>query len=68
MDEELRMDKSALSVARLEDASDEKAYWASKTPVERLHAMEMMRQALYGYDPVTDRLQRVLTVIELEQR
>ena len=31
----------------------------------RLEALELMRQINYGYDPITDRLQRVLEVDEL---
>jgi len=56
-----KMDKTHFSVASLFDASDEKEYWLSKKPLERLQAMELMRQINYGYDPVTTRLQRILT-------
>jgi hypothetical protein len=59
------MDKTVLSVVSLSDESDERAFWSSKTPHERLAAMELMRAINYGYDPVSDRLQRVLTVVEL---
>ena len=61
----LRMDKTAFSVTSLFDESDEKAYWLSKTPDERLEAMELMRQIIYGYNPSTIRLQRVFEVAEL---
>ena len=61
----LRMDKSVLSVTSLFDESDEKAYWLSKTPHERLEAVELMRQINYGYNPITSRLQRVLEVAQL---
>ena len=44
--------------------ADERAFWLSKTPLERLEATEMMRQINYGYDPLTDRVQRILTVVE----
>jgi hypothetical protein len=57
-----RMDKRVFSVKPLEAHADEKAYWASKSPQERLEALEFMRQVMYGYDPTTARLQRVLTV------
>ena len=60
-----RMDKSVLSVTSLFDKSDEKAYWLSKTPHERLEAVELMRQINYGYNPITSRLQRVLEVAQL---
>jgi len=59
------MDKTAFSVNSLDDESDEKLYWLSKTPVERLYSVEMMRQMLYGYDPVTARLQRFFETAEL---
>jgi hypothetical protein len=63
-----RMDKSAFSVGSLHDEPDEKGYWLSKTPHERLHAVELMRRILYGYDPATDRLQRLLEVAQLQGR
>lgn len=61
-----RMDRSAFSVRSLSDEPDDKAYWKSKTPLERLEALELMRQIIYGYDPATTRLQRVFEVAELE--
>jgi hypothetical protein len=60
-----QMDKSAFTVAALTDESDERNHWATKTPEERLAALEFMRQLMYGYDPATVRLQRVLEVAEL---
>jgi len=65
--EKLRIDKTALSVASLFDESDEKTYWRSKSPQERLEAVETMRQIIYGYDPSTTRLQRLLEVVELQK-
>ncbi len=60
-----KMDKSAFSVVSLHDEPDEKAYWLSKTPQERLAALELMRQIMFGYDPMTDRMERVLEVVEV---
>jgi hypothetical protein len=59
-----KLDRTHFSVAKLSD-SDEKAYWLSKSPAERLEAVELMRQMIYGYDPTRTRLQRVLTVAAL---
>ena len=59
------VDKTVFSVASLFDESDEKAYWLSKTPYERLQAVELMRQVIYGYEPATARLQRFFEVAEL---
>jgi hypothetical protein len=55
------MDKTAFSFGPLHGASDEKAYWSKRTALERLAAIEVMRQIFYGYDPVSTRFQRVLT-------
>ena len=57
-----KMDKTAFSITSLYDEPDEKAYWLSKTPHERLLALEFMRQIAYGYDPSTERLQRVVEI------
>jgi hypothetical protein len=59
------MDKTAFSIASLHEESDEKAWWVSRTPLERLQALEIMRQRAYGYDPVSTRLQRVFAIAEL---
>ena len=61
-----RVDRTAFSVASLTDSSDEKEYWISKTPQERLQALELMRQIMYGYDPSSSRLQRVFEVSKLK--
>ncbi|RIK66450.1 MAG: hypothetical protein DCC65_09925 [Planctomycetota bacterium] len=61
-----RVDRSIMVHGTLDDEGDERAYWHSRTPEERLEALELMRQILYGYDPATERLQRVLEIVELE--
>jgi len=66
--ESLRMDKTAFSVGPLLAESDEREYWLSRTPQERLEALETMRQIVYGYDPSTARLQRLLEVAQREPR
>ncbi len=60
----MQMDKTRLLVTALDDDSDERAYWLSQSPHKRLAALEQMRQIIYGYDPSTTRLQRVLTITE----
>jgi len=61
----IRMDKTAFSASSIDDESDEKQYWLSKTPVERIYGVEIMRQMLYGYNPLTARLQRFFETAEL---
>jgi hypothetical protein len=69
MDDSFRIDKSAFSITSLEEQqAEEMAYWLNQTPHERLQAVEMMRQIIYGYDPATTRLQRVLEVVECAWR
>jgi len=60
----MKMEKTALSIASLFDESDEKQYWLSKTPAERLQAVEQMRQIIYGYRPSAARLQRFFEVAQ----
>lgn len=58
------MNRQALGVGTLADQGNELAYWLTRTPAERLEALELLRQIHYGYDPLTARLQRVLDVVE----
>jgi hypothetical protein len=64
-EELFKVDRTVLTVTSLHE-SDEKEYWLSKTPEERLQALELMRQIVYGYDPTTARLQRVFEIAELK--
>jgi hypothetical protein len=59
-----KMDKTVFAVGSLYDESNEKTYWLSRTPHERLAAVELMRQIIYGYSPSTTRLQRVLEIAQ----
>jgi hypothetical protein len=59
-----KIQKDAFTVASLFDEPDDKSYWLSKTPYERLEAVELMRQIIYGYNPSATRLQRVLEITQ----
>jgi hypothetical protein len=59
----LKLDKAALSVASLAEASDEKAYWLSRSPQERLNHIETLRRINYGHRAFA-RLQRVLEITQ----
>jgi hypothetical protein len=61
----LKLDRSAIRISTLGDEPNDSAYWADKTPAERFAAMEYLRVINYGYDPTTERLQRVLTMSRL---
>ena len=61
----IRLDRSAFQIGTLGD-DEERAFWRAMSPEQRLQALELMRQIIYGYDPATTRLQRVLEVAEIE--
>jgi hypothetical protein len=61
------MDKTSFSVAALGDESEARAFWHAATPHDRLRALEFMRQAMYGYDPASARLQRILEIASLDK-
>jgi hypothetical protein len=48
-----KLDKKTITISSLHEESDEVAYWHSKTPQERMEAIEVMRQIIYGYDPAS---------------
>ena len=56
--------RNVLKVASLFEQSDEKSYWLSRTPYERLEALELIRQIIYGYNPSATRLQRVFEIAQ----
>jgi len=63
----LRMDRTVFDVVPLEGQDDDLAYWLARSVDERLEAIEVQRQVIYGYDPATERLRRVLEVASLER-
>jgi hypothetical protein len=60
----LKVNKEHFELGDLHDSGDEWAFWRSKTPEERMEALEIMRQIVFGYDPFTERLQRVFEFAE----
>jgi hypothetical protein len=64
--DQTRLERSVFEVGCLDDEDTDKAYWQTKSPQERMESLELLRQIIYGYDPTTPRLQRVLEVAELE--
>jgi len=66
---ETRVDRSSFSVVMLAEAdASDLAYWKSRTPEERLEALELSRQITYGYDPTTRGLSRFFEVVEFTPR
>ena len=57
------LDKSAFDIISLsQNDSDQKRYWQNQSITDRMSALELMRQLIYGYDPTTARLQRFFEV------
>ena len=67
--DEVRIDRTTFQVFSSFAEADEadRQYWHSRTPLERLEALELMRQSAYGYqDPTASRLERVFEVARLK--
>ena len=62
-----KIDRRVFETTTLDAANDDKLYWLSRTPAERMQALQFLREVNYGKDAATARLQRVLTVAELSQ-
>jgi|WetSurMetagenome_2_1015567.scaffolds.fasta_scaffold219092_2 hypothetical protein len=60
---DIELDKSAFSVVSFSDLSDDRDYWFTKTPIERLRHIELLRRINYGHN-ADERLQRILEFIE----
>lgn len=61
--EKQRLDKRTFEILSLHDLGSVNG-WLSRTPVERLQGLEILRQEWHDYDPDTARLSRVYTVVE----
>ena len=60
-----RLNKDIIKVTSLDDIEEEKRYWLSKDPLERIEAVEINRRMVYGRDRTASRLQRFLEIAEL---
>jgi hypothetical protein len=65
MDKLPSLNKEIVKVTSLNDIEEEKRYWMSKSPLERIEAIEINRRMIYGRDRVTSRLQRFFETAEL---
>jgi hypothetical protein len=61
------MNKKALKITSLKD-NDEIGYWLSKTPAERLRAVEINMRLVYGFAQTSRRLQRFFEVVDLKKQ
>jgi hypothetical protein len=63
---DLKVDRTAFSVASISDPDDALPYWLTRPVSERLEALELLRRICYGEAAASARLQRVLEVAELK--
>lgn len=61
-----KLNKKVMKISSL-DEDDEKAYWRSRTPTERLKAVEINRRIVYGYTRTSPRFQRFFEVAQLKK-
>ena len=60
--------EKALKILHLKDKSTDFNYWLSKTDIEKLEAIEILRQQYLNYKKdVQSRLQRVYRIINQKQ-
>ena len=58
------VDRHTISFATLEESdTDDLLYWLTKLPIERLMALEVLRQQFYKNDSTSPRFQRLLEII-----
>lgn len=60
----MKMDKTVFSTVSLHDESDETEFWRSQSHQARMEALEFLRQVMYGYDPTTERIPRLIEVLK----
>lgn len=61
-----RLDRTALSLGPMFEDSNEREYWHSRTPAERLRNAETFRRINYG-SRAAEGLERVLGVVPMER-
>lgn len=67
MDSEFKIDKSHIEFVTGFDNQSDKEFWKSKTPEERLRALEFLRQQTYDKNN-PPRFQRVIEFAEIEKK
>ena len=61
---ELFVNKIKVEKRKMKDENTDLDYWLSRTSDERLSAVELIRQNLYGYlNDNPPRLQRIVTIV-----
>lgn len=64
-EENLKLDKTKISVSNSFDNTEEKQFWLSRTPQERLAQVERLRRIAFG-EETTKRMKKVLEIVQIE--
>ncbi len=62
--DDIRINKSVITVADIKDKRSDLDYWISQPPEERFAYVELLRQINYGKSATSARLQRILTFVK----
>jgi hypothetical protein len=63
-----QIDRSAFSVGTFADEPDDRAYWLSQKPEDRLAGIEFLRRQFYDYGKAEQEFCRFFEVAERERR
>jgi hypothetical protein len=61
-----KIQRNIFEVINLHD-EDDRDYWLDRSYIERIETIEFLRRVMFGYDRISERLQRVLTITELKE-
>lgn len=61
-----KLNKKIMKISSLNE-NEEKEFWHSRSPIERLKAIETYRRIIYGYAHTTPRFQRFFEVAEFKK-
>jgi hypothetical protein len=65
----LQVARSGIEITTHAEAErEDREFWLSRTPLERLRHVETLRELNYGSEVLNQRLQRILTVLERQGR
>jgi hypothetical protein len=56
-----KVDRRVFETTTLDAPSDDKFYWLSRTPAERMEALQFLREVNYGKDAARGPVERVLS-------
>jgi hypothetical protein len=62
-----RIQVESFSTGSFEDAPDDRAYWLSKPPEDRIEAVEFILRQFYSYGKAEQEFRRFFEIVEREK-